>query len=93
MKNNRVQVSIEVKCKHRGNVLRNREAGLPVSPMFGGTQGAQAEVPGACLRVGNPQFGDISRGIHREEKSSCRFCTRRKQSGGEKSNAFKKNKQ
>lgn len=41
---------------------------LSVLPMFSSTQRAQTEVPGACLWVGNPQFGDISGGVHREEK-------------------------
>lgn len=46
----------------------SREAVLSVLPMFSSTQRAQTEVPGACLWVGNPQFGDISGGVHREEK-------------------------
>lgn len=50
---------------------RNRhsaEAEQRVSPMFSGTKRTQAEVPGACLWVGNPQFGDVCGGVDREEK-------------------------
>lgn len=37
-------------------------------PVFSGAERAQAEVPGACLRVGDPQFGDISRSVDGEEE-------------------------
>lgn len=46
--------------------------------MFSATQRAQTEVPGACLWIGDPQFGDISRGVHRKEKPGHRFCNRKK---------------
>lgn len=49
-----------------------------VLPMLSGTQRAQAEVPGARLWVRNPQFGNISRGVHRKEKPGHRFCDRDK---------------
>lgn len=52
-------------------------SGVPVLPVFSGTQRAQAEVPGARLRVGNPQLGDISRSVHREEKACHRFLRKR----------------
>lgn len=39
-----------------------------VLPVLGGAEGAQAEVPGACWRVGDPQFGDVSRSVDREEE-------------------------
>lgn len=44
------------------------EAEQRVSPVFSGTKRTQAEVPGACLWVGNPQFGDVCGGVDREEK-------------------------
>lgn len=33
-------------------------------PVFCATQGAQAEVPGAGLGVGDPQLGDVGRGVY-----------------------------
>lgn len=57
---------------------RCAEAEQRVSPMFSGTKGTQAEVPGACLWVGNPQFGDVCGGVDREEKPGHWFCNSRK---------------
>lgn len=50
-----------------------------VLPALGGAERAQAEVPGACLRVGDPQLGDVRRRVNREEEPGQRFWSRRRE--------------
>lgn len=44
------------------------EGGALNLPLFGGTERAQTQIPGARLWVWNPQLGDVGGGVHSEKK-------------------------